>query len=104
MVSEEEAEKMYEEKIEEFKDKARKVDFKDILRCSEKIQKVCPRYIHNPYQCFAAAISVASHSQVRIVEMPTGSGKTWVYSIIAKHYSEEGKGTTIIVPNETLRE
>ena len=36
--------------------------------------------------------------------MPTGSGKTWVYSLIAKHYSEEGKGTTIIVPNETLRE
>ena len=36
--------------------------------------------------------------------MPTGSGKTWVYSIIAKHYSLQGKATTIIVPTDALRQ
>ena len=35
--------------------------------------------------------------------MPTGSGKTWVYAIIAKYYSSIGKSTAVIVPNEALR-
>ena len=35
--------------------------------------------------------------------MPTGSGKTWVYDIIAKYFSKQGKSTAVIVTNEILR-
>ena len=34
--------------------------------------------------------------------MPTGSGKTWVYGLIAKHYLKLWKKVTIIEPNNTL--
>ena len=34
--------------------------------------------------------------------MPTGSGKTWVYALIAKNYLNQGKNVTIIEPNEIL--
>jgi hypothetical protein len=35
--------------------------------------------------------------------MPTGSGKTWIYAILAKYFSSLGKTVTVIVPNENLR-
>lgn len=34
---------------------------------------------------------------------PTGSGKTWIQGLIAKYYCCQGKGVTIVEPNEILR-
>lgn len=78
---------MFDAIVKDFKESKRVVDFRSILECSEAIHENCPKYLHSPYQSFAAAVAISSHSSVRIIEMPTGSGKTWVYSIIAKHHS-----------------
>jgi superfamily II DNA or RNA helicase len=39
---------------------------------------------------------------VKVIDMPTGSGKTWVQALIAKHYLQLGKKVTIVEPNENL--
>jgi superfamily II DNA or RNA helicase len=40
---------------------------------------------------------------VKVVEIPTGAGKTWVYALLAKYFCSKGKSVTVIVPNEELR-
>lgn len=40
---------------------------------------------------------------VRVVELPTGSGKTWIQGLIAKYYCLQNKKVTIIEPNKNLR-
>lgn len=35
--------------------------------------------------------------------MPTGSGKTWVQGLLAKHYCQQGKRVAIVEPNEDLK-
>ena len=103
-MSEEEAEEMFRKSSEGFKDETRVADFQTVLSCSELVSESCSRYLHSPFQCYAAAMAISSHSQTRVIEMPTGSGKTWVYSILAKYYSLLGKSTTIIVPTDALRQ
>ena len=102
-VEKEEAEQLFKTRTEQFKDQSRVVQFENVLECSLSLQLVCPLYVHSPYQSFVAATVISSHSQTRVVEMPTGSGKTWVYAIIAKYYSKQGKSTAVIVPSEILR-
>jgi reverse gyrase len=38
-----------------------------------------------------------------IVTMPTGSGKTWIQGIIAKHFCSIGKKVAIIEPSDELK-
>jgi superfamily II DNA or RNA helicase len=46
---------------------------------------------------------LANDDPFRVVISPTGSGKTWIQGLIAKHYCDQGKKVTVIEPNETLR-
>lgn len=47
---------------------------------------------------------IASHPQKFIIAtMPTGSGKTWVQGLLAKHYCMHGSNVAIIEPNDTLK-
>ena len=55
----------------------------EITECSLEVSKKCGNYTHNLYQCVVAAIAVSQDATARVLEMPTGSGKTWVYAIMA---------------------
>jgi superfamily II DNA or RNA helicase len=45
----------------------------------------------------------SSKAPVKVIEIPTGAGKTWIYGLIAKYFCSLGKSVTVIVPNENLR-
>ena len=70
---------------------------------SQKIKEKCEGYVHSLYQCAIAAITVSNQDLVKIVELPTASGKTWIQALIAQHFLSQGKKVTVIEPNETLR-
>ena len=50
-----------------------------------------------------AAIAASTNNLVMIVEMPTGSGKTWIQGLLAVFYANLGMKVTIIEPTEDLR-
>jgi superfamily II DNA or RNA helicase len=37
------------------------------------------------------------------VEIPTSSGKTWIFALLAKNFIDMGQRVTILEPNEELR-
>ena len=55
-------------------------------------------YSHSPYQCAVVAVAASTSNLVRIVEMQTGSGKTWVQGLLAVFYANLGMKVTIIEP------
>lgn len=72
------------------------------IELSALLEQECETYSHSLYQCAVAAIAVSQQELARVIEMPTGSGKTWVYALIAKYYLKLGKRVTIIEPNNAL--
>lgn len=70
---------------------------------SDEVAKVCPQYIHNLYQATLAAIIISHRNSLKVIHVPTGSGKTWIQGLIAKSYLELGKSVVIVEPNELLR-
>ena len=60
-------------------------------------------YMQSNYQICIAAVVASKNYQTSVVEMPTGSGKTWVQCLLAKYYCSLGKKVTIIEPNERLK-
>jgi superfamily II DNA or RNA helicase len=75
------------------------VPLQDFIKLSTELEKECRYYQHCIYQCAVAGISDSQKEQARVIEMPTGSGKTWVQALIAKYYLAKGKKVTIIEPN-----
>ncbi len=74
-----------------------------MITASLSLSENCEQYSHCPYQCALAALIGSSQSPVKVIEIPTGAGKTWIYALLAKHYCSLGKSVTVIVPNENLR-
>ncbi|KEJ82398.1 hypothetical protein OXYTRIMIC_115 [Oxytricha trifallax] len=50
-----------------------------------------------------AATLSSSNSRITLVEMPTGSGKTWVQALLASYYATQNKQVTIVEPNIMLK-
>jgi superfamily II DNA or RNA helicase len=74
----------------------------DFLTLSSKLSEDVPIYRHAPYQAAVTAIAASKGKSFVIVTLPTGSGKTWVQGLLARHYCEQAKRVAILEPNETL--
>jgi len=66
------------------------------------VEDKCETYQHNPYQCAVAAVILSSPGSFKLIDMPTGSGKTWIQALIAKHFLMKSKPVTIVEPNDYL--
>lgn len=45
---------------------------------SKEVEVKCDSYQHNPYQCALAAIILSAPGSFKLIDIPTGSGKTWI--------------------------
>ena len=79
------------------------VTLEKITEVSRIIEQEQPLYMQSNYQICITAVVASKNYQTAVVEMPTGSGKTWVQCLLAKYYCSLGKKVTIIEPNERLK-
>ena len=59
-------------------------------------------YRHSDYQCAVAGIALSQDTPFTIVVSPTGSGKTWIQGLIAKHFCVMGKKVAVVEPTGEL--
>lgn len=71
---------------------------------SKDVSKLVDSYRHCEYQSMIAAAIISQKSEFIVATVPTGSGKTWIQALIAKHYCDEGFRVAIIEPSEQLVE
>jgi len=57
-----------------------------LVKISKEVELKCETYQHSLYQCAVAGIILSSPGMFKLIDMPTGSGKTWVQALIAKYY------------------
>jgi hypothetical protein len=73
----EEIKKLYHEKTKLI-DTEKLVTLEDFSKVSSQIMEEQPLYIHSEYQACVAAVVTSKDSNATLVDMPTGSGKTWI--------------------------
>lgn len=61
-----------------------------IYRLSKEVSDEVIDYRHNELQAAIAGVVVTKSEQFTIVVSPTGSGKTWIQGLVAKHYCTLG--------------
>ena len=74
-----------------------------MVEYSRNVSEEVEGYSHSQYQSAIAGVVVSHQSPFIVVVSPTGSGKTWIQGLIAKHHCELGKSVTVVEPNEVLR-
>ena len=57
-----------------------------MVNISKEVESMCEGYQHSLYQCAVAGIILSLPGLFKLIDMPTGSGKTWVQALIAKYY------------------
>jgi len=61
------------------------IELRDIVQISQQLSDDVDDYKHSMLQTAIAGIAVLQSSDFTI-DSPTGSGKTWIQALIAKHY------------------
>jgi superfamily II DNA or RNA helicase len=62
------------------------IELRDIVQISQQLSDDVDDYKHSMLQTAIAGIAISQSSDFTIVVSPTGSGKTWIQALIAKHY------------------
>jgi superfamily II DNA or RNA helicase len=78
------------------------VALEEMQQLSKQLSEDVGEYRHNELQAALAGVIVSHNKPVTIVVSPTGSGKTWIEGMVAKHYCNGGERVLIIEPNELL--
>jgi Rad3-related DNA helicase len=47
-------------------------------------------------------LCVQSKAKINLVQLPTGTGKSLMLGLLARHYHLQGKKVAVVVPNEVL--
>ena len=76
----------------------------ELIALSNAVSEMHEEYRHNHLQAAIAGVCLAQPENFIIVSSPTGSGKTWIQGLIAKHYALKGERVTVVEPNEQLLE
>jgi reverse gyrase len=78
------------------------VTFETMQLLSRQISEDVGEYRHSDLQAAIAGVIISHNKPVSIVISPTGSGKTWIQGIVAKHYCRLGERVLIVEPNDLL--
>ena len=73
-----------------------------MLALSKDIAAEVADYRHSAYQAAIAGVIVSNTASVTVAVAPTGSGKTWVQGLVAKHYCGLGTKVVVVEPSEML--
>ena len=76
------------------------------LDCMLSLSQVMARdvedYRHCEYQAAMAAVIASRPGKVTVAVAPTGSGKTWVQGLVAKHFCSLGQKVVVVEPTDAL--
>jgi hypothetical protein len=75
------------------------IPLSDMITLSNSVSDVHEEYRHNNLQAAIAGICIAQPENFIIAASPTGSGKTWIQGLIAKHFALKGERVTVVEPN-----
>ena len=78
------------------------IPLEEIFTASKEIASQVEDYRHCDYQAAVAGIIASQEGDLIVAVSPTGSGKTWIQGVVAKHFCRMGKKVVVIEPNEML--
>lgn len=78
------------------------IPLKQMFSISTSVANDVIDYRHCEYQAAVAGVIASQQGQVIVAVQPTGSGKTWVQGLVAKHFCNLGKKVVVVEPNEML--
>ena len=74
----------------------------EFFTASKEIASQVEDYRHCEYQAAVAGIIASQEGDLIVAVSPTGSGKTQIQGVVAKHFCQMGKKVVVIEPNEML--
>ena len=78
------------------------VSLESMIALSKEVSKELEEYRHSDFQASLAGLAVSHKQDFTILVSPTGSGKTWIQGLVAKHFCNLCKKVVIVEPNEML--
>lgn len=78
------------------------VSLESMLGLSQVMAREVEDYRHSEYQAAMAAVITSRPGKVTVAVAPTGSGKTWVQGLVAKHFCRLGQKVVVVEPTDAL--
>ena len=79
-----------------------KSEYEEMKEVANDLYKQIDKFLVNYFQCYAATKIVAADKKTTVASIPTGSGKTYIAALLAKHYISKGLKVAIVTSEEFL--